>query len=91
MDADERYMRQLGRKMKRGVPSTHTDGFVSRRIGTVVSKSGSALTVNFGSANSPLNVSGIPMLTACSGAKAGDEVVVETASHISVAIGILAR
>lgn len=90
MDSEAAYMRYLGRKVKRGIKTPDLSSYVKRRIGKVKTVSGSTVTVDFGSASTPMLVAGLRMVKSCSGIKAGDSVVVDTVDHVSLVTAILA-
>lgn len=90
MDSEAAYMRYLGRKVKRSIKTPDMSAYVKRRIGKVKSVSGSTVTVDFGSASTPMPVAGLRMVKSCSGIMAGDSVVVDTVDHVSLITAILA-
>lgn len=60
---------------------------VSLAFGKVVSIAGAAMTVDVDGSK----LAGIAFTTACSGASAGDRVVIATAGTLSTAIGVIAK
>lgn len=67
------------------------DPALSRRVMTVTQVKGDGtLMLNDGSSDDEKPVGPIRMTTACSGVKAGDRVLVDTISHVSYVIGVLA-
>ena len=64
---------------------------IARIEATVVKVNGNGtLDANQGTSANPLPLESVPMLTSCSGAKAGDTVVIDVLGHIPLAIGIRA-
>lgn len=65
---------------------------IARIEATVVKlNAGGTLDANQGTAESPLMLESVPMLTTCAGAKAGDTVIIDVLAHVPLAIGIRAR
>ena len=92
--AEERVARDMGRRAleaaARAGAARAAQG-QTRIIATVSKVNGDGtLDLDAGDGELSLPMAGIRMTTACSGCKKGDRAVVETVSHSSIVIGILA-
>lgn len=68
------------------------DPGISRLPARVVRvNSGGTMDLDLGDASHPKPMEGIRYTTACSGAKAGDIVLLDTIGHVSYVTGVLAR
>lgn len=91
---DKSRLRNIGRialekAAKAGRDKQNTT--MARRVMTVSKVNGDGtLDLNMGDATDFKPMQGIRMTTACSSAKAGDRVLVDTINHVSYVIGVLA-
>ncbi|MBY4796778.1 hypothetical protein K6V98_00135 [Collinsella sp. AGMB00827] len=81
----------IGRAMAEVIGrGAYTGSSFDRRIGTVASVGNGVLDIEIVAGEGGSTLQGIPMTTACAGAKPGDRVVVDTVDRHSLAIGIIA-
>lgn len=88
-------LRSIGREAIRQAAKSGRDmqdpGLSRLPVRVVRVNSGGTMDVDLGDESHPKLMEGIRYTTACSGAKAGDTVLLDTIGHVSYVTGILAR